>query len=144
MLVSLEISTLILFPNLDPTCLLRWFLSLSPANAKKRYIQYHKWRRHISTFPFPSQPSHSYSFPEELVLSCPISFELSAFPSMVKAIYYCCKSVVRKTLHAAPVHTFYRTLTISFLPVLPLSLYAILSLALMSVPWRVAKLFGLC
>ena len=38
--------------------------------------------------------------------------------------------------------TFYRTLTISLLTVLPLNLYAILSLIVMSVPWRVAKLFG--
>ena len=62
---------------------------------------------------------------------------------MVKTIYYSCKLVIWKTLPAAPVDTFYKTLTISLLTVLPLNLYAILSLALMSVPWRVAKLFGL-
>ena len=61
---------------------------------------------------------------------------------MVKAIYFCCKPVVWKTPPAVPVDTFYSTLTISFLTVLPLSLYAILSLALMSVPWRVIKQLG--
>ena len=62
MLLSLEISMLILFPKLDPPCLLQWFLSLSAANAKNRYTQYHKWRRRISTLPLPSQLSRSYSF----------------------------------------------------------------------------------
>ena len=38
--------------------------------------------------------------------------------------------------------TFYWTLIISFLTVLPLSLYANLSLALQSASWRVAQLLG--
>ena len=98
---------------------------------------------------FPHSPSHlNCPFPivssEELVLSCLISFELSTFTFMVKAIYNCCKSVVWKTFPAVPVDTFYRTLTISFLTVLLLSLYAILSLAQVLVPQRVVKVFGLC
>ena len=63
--------------------------SSSSAIAKTRYIQYHKWRSHISTFLLPSQLSHSYSSLLELVLSHPISFELSAFASKVKASYNC-------------------------------------------------------
>ena len=50
-------------------------------------------------------------------------------------------TVVRKTLPAALVDTFYRTLIIFFLTALPLSLYASLSLAMQSTPWRVAQLW---
>ena len=63
---------------------------------------------------------------------------------MVEAIYHNCKSVVQKTLPAVPVDIFYRTLIISFLTVLPLEPLCNSILALMSVPWHVAKLFGLC
>ena len=81
-------------------------------------------------------------FPLELVLSRPTCFELSAVASKVKASYR--KSIVRKTLPAALVDTFRKILIIFFLAVLLLSLYANLSLALKSAPWRVAQLLGLC
>ena len=100
---------------------------------------------------FPHSPSHlncpiSTVSPLELVVSRSICFELSAFASKVQASYNCRtgKSVVRKTLPAAFVDTFYRTLIIFFLTVWPLSFYANLSLALQSAPWRVAQLLGLC
>ena len=90
---------------------------------------------------FPNSSSH---------LNCPFlqflcrnwsSHAPYAFASMVKASYYCHKSVVRKTLLAAPVDT--GLLIISLLTVLPLSLYANLSLPIQFAPWRVAQLFGL-
>ena len=92
---------------------------------------------------FPHSASH---------LNCPIptvsllELVLShlAFASTVKASYNCHKSVVRKTLPAALVDTFYRTLLIFFLTVLPLSLYANLSLALQSEPGRVAQNCWVC
>ena len=98
---------------------------------------------------FRHSPSHlncpiSSVSPLELFLSCPICFELSAFASKVKASYNCRKSVVRKTLPAALVDSFHRTLIIFFLTVSPLSLYANLSLALQSALWREAELLGLC
>ena len=91
----------------------------------------------------PSQLSHCYSFSIRIGPLTLICFELSAFASKFKASYNCCKSVERKTLHAAPVDTFYRTLIIFFLTVLPLSLYANPVLALQYAPWHVAQLLGL-
>ena len=82
--------------------------------------------------------------PLELVLSRLICFELSAFASKFKACYSCRKPVVRKSLPVSLVDTFYRPLIISFLSVLPLSLYANLCLVLQSTPWRVDQLLGLC
>ena len=92
---------------------------------------------------FPHYPSHLNCpiptvSPFELVLSCPICFELSTFGSKVKASYNCHKSVVRKALPAARVDTFYRTTIIFFWTALPLSLYANLALALQFAPRRVA------
>ena len=51
MLVSLEISILILFPKLEAPSLLRRSLVPLPSFRQIRYTQYHKWRRHI---PLPS------------------------------------------------------------------------------------------
>ena len=142
MMVFLQISMLIFFPKLEPPCLLRWSLIPLPSYCQTCYTQYHKWRCHFSTFPLPSQLSRFNSLSGELVLSLPTCFELSAFASMVKAFYYCCKSVVRKHFLAAPVDTFYRTLIISFLSFLWASVN--LSLTLQSAPWHVAWLLGLC
>ena len=80
---------------------------------------------------FPHSPSHlncpiSTVTPLELVFSRPICFELSAVASKVKAFYSCRKSVVRKTLSAAPVDTFCSASIIFFLAVLLVSLNAIL------------------
>ena len=97
---------------------------------------------------FPHSPSHlnrviiTVSL-LELFFSRPICLELSAFASKVKASYGCHKSVVRKTLLAAPLDTFYRTLIIFFLTALPLIFYPNLFLALQIAPWRVALLLGL-
>ena len=120
--VSLEISMLILFPNLEPPCQLRWSLVPLPSCCQTRYIQYHKWRRHFYAFPFPFQLSRSYSLSAEIGPLTPICLELSIFASMVKAFYYCCKSVVRKILPSAPQDTLYRTLIMSFLSCLGASM----------------------
>ena len=144
MLVSQEISMQILFLKLEPPHLLRWFLSLSQANAKNRSPSITNGdvtfphSLPISTVPFLQFPRGNWS-------SCvPYPLISPHFTSMIEAIYYCCKTVVRKTLPAAPVDTFYKSLTIFFLTVLPLIIYATLSLALKSLPWRVVKLFRLC
>ena len=62
MLVSREISMLILFPSWNLPAYCDDPLLLSPAIAQTRYTQCHKWRRHISTFPLSSQLSHFYIF----------------------------------------------------------------------------------
>ena len=99
---------------------------------------------------FPHSPSSFNSpiptvSPLELVLSRPICFELSAVAFKVQACCNCRKSVVRKTLPAALVHTSYRTLIIVFLTVLLLSFYANLFLALQSARCSVAQLLlGIC
>ena len=97
---------------------------------------------------FPQSPSHrncpiSAVSLLESVLSRPICFKLSTYASKVKTSYNCCKSVVRKTLPAAPVDTFCRTLIIFSFSVLPRSHYANLSLALQSAPCCVTQLLGL-
>ena len=83
MLVSLKISMLILFPKLELSRILRWFLSFSPANAKNRYTQNHKWRRRISTFPqvstvpFLQFPARNWSSHVSYPLSSPHSLPWS-------------------------------------------------------------------
>ena len=62
---------------------------------------------------FPHSPSNLNCTvptvsPEQLVLSGPICFELFAFASLIKASYYRRKSVIRRTLPAAPVGTGHR------------------------------------
>ena len=114
-LLSMEISILILSPKLEPPCLLRWFLVPLLSYCQTRYTQHHEWRRHISTFSFPSQLSVPTVYPKELVNSRSIYFELSAFASMVEASYYRRKSAVRENFSAVLVDTFYRILFIFFL-----------------------------
>ena len=91
MLVSLEISMLILFPKLELPAIQRWFFSLFPANAKNRYTQNHKWRRRISTFPhvstvpflqftrrnWSSHVSYPLSSPHSLPWSKPLTIVVS-------------------------------------------------------------------
>ena len=95
---------------------------------------------------FPHFPSHLNCpiptvSPLVLVLSRPECFEISAFASKVKASYNCLKSVLWKTLPSA-------LWTPSTGPLSSLSwlccLYANLSLALQSPPWRAAQLLGVC
>ena len=69
---------------------------------------------------YPHSPTHLNCpvptvFPEELVHSRFVWFKLSAFASLIKASCYFRKLVVRKTLPAAHVNTFYRILIISLL-----------------------------
>ena len=80
----------------------------------------HKWRHYISTFPSHPNCPISTVFQLESVLSRLICFKISAFTSKAKASYKCRKSIARKTLPAAPVDTFCRTLIISFFTILPL------------------------
>ena len=96
MLVSLEISMLILFPACCDGP-----LSLPSAIAIPRHTQYHKWRRHIFTFvshlncPVPTVS-------EGLVLSRPIYFELSAFAYMVKFLAIVVSQSLEKLLLQRP------------------------------------------
>ena len=145
MLVFLEISMLVLFPKAVTSLPAAMVPCFSPQLLPKLVTP--RVTNGGDTLPdFPSRincPTSTVS-PFELVLSRPICFDLSAFTSKVEASYNRRKSVVRKTLPASPVATFYRTLIIFFLDILPLSLYANLLLALPSLPWRVAELLGLC
>ena len=133
---------LIHFVKLEPSCLLQW--SLVPLPSYRQNLLHPVSQMETSHFHIPRNLNCSvYSFSGGIGTISPMCFELSARASMVKAIYYCCKSGVWKTLTGTLENTFYRTLTISFLTILPLSLYASLFLPVMSVPWRVAKLLGL-
>ena len=104
-----------------------------------RHTQYHKWRYYIfpliATIPFVQFFRWNWSTFQFQFHSHPICFELSAFASIIKTSYYCRKSVITKPFPAAPVDTFYRTLIISFLTVLPLGIHANQSLALHSGVW---------
>ena len=97
MLVFLEISMLIFFPKLEPSCLLRWSLCFSPQLFPKLVTP--SVTNGDVTFPHSSShlngPIPTVS-PLELVLSCPICYELSAFAFKVEAYYNCRKSVSRK------------------------------------------------
>ena len=142
MLVILETNMLILFPKREPPCYCDGPLFLFSAISKTLYTQHY-----IYTFLHSSSHLNctvSTVYLEEFVLSYLTCFELSAFASLVKPSYHCLTSVGRKTLSALPVDTFYKNLIISFLTILLSILYANLSLALISAPWRVAKLLGLC
>ena len=146
MLVSLEISMLILYPKLEPPLLLRWSLVLLPSYSQNPlYPVSQMGSSHFNNPPIPSELSLSYSFSVWIGLLTPHmrwAFRLR-FNGHI-SYYNCRKLVVRKTLPAAHVNTLYRTLIIFFLTVLPLILYANLSLAQKSAPRRVAQLFSLC
>ena len=66
MLVSLEMGMLILFPKLEAPCLLWWSVVPLPSYRQTCHTHSHKWRRHISTFPLPSQLPRSYRFSGEI------------------------------------------------------------------------------
>ena len=106
--------------------------SLSPTIAKTHYTQNHKWKRHISHSHLNCQaPPGS---PVELVLPLPLCCELSCFCcndySLLLLSYLTYAGSVIRTLPAALVDSIYRISIISFLTVLPQSLHANLSLAL--------------
>ena len=110
MLVSLEISKLVLFPAYRDGP-----LSLSTAITKPVIPSS---TNGDVTFPHSSSFFNCTVFtvdPEELVLSRPICVELLHLRFQGQSPYYFCKLVVRKTVPAAPVDTFYTTLIISFL-----------------------------
>ena len=140
MLVSLKICMLICFL---PTAMVPCF---SPQLSRKLVTS----SVTNGDVTFPHSPFHlncpiSTVSLLELVLSRPICFELSAFTSMVKAFYNCCKSASRKeNSSCSACATFYKPLIIFFLTALFLSLYANLSLALQSAPWHVAQVLSLC
>ena len=129
MLVSLEISMLIPFPKHGASLPIVMISSSSRLSPKPVT---------------PSITNGDVTFPHSPLASRLMCFELSTFASMVKASCHCRKSVARKTLAASSVDSFNRTLTISFLTVLPVILYANLFLALKSALRRVAQLLGLC
>ena len=148
-------SMLIPLPAWDylPTAMVPCSLSLTI--VKTHYIQYHKWKRLISYSHLNCQiPSGS---PVELVLPRPLCCELSYFRcrgySLLLLSYFTYAGSVITTLPAALVDNIYRISIISFMTVLPQSLHANLSLALVYTllfsilwyrPWGVALLLGLC
>ena len=143
MLVSLEISMLILFPKLEPPWLQRWLLVPLPCyfqNSLHSVSQMETSHFNIppptSTVPFLQFLRWNWSSHAPYALISAVAFK-------VKASYNRRKSVVRKTLPAALAKTCYKTLIIFFLTVLLLSLYANLSLALQSARWSVAQLLSL-
>ena len=144
MLVFLKISMMIVFPKLEPLCLLRWFVVPLPSyrqnpshpESQMETSHFHS-PPHISTVPFQHFLRRNWSSHVRYAFSPPPSL-----PANTPTIS-CRKSVVRKTLPAAPVDTFYRILIISFSTVLHLSLYANLSLTPQYAPRRVAQRLGL-
>ena len=85
----------------------------------------------ISTVPFYSTSGEIGPLTPDMLQAFHIDFH-------DKTLYYSLK-----TLPAVPVDTFYKTLIISFLIVLPLNLYANQSLVLQSGPWCVAQMLGI-
>ena len=83
----------------------------------------HKWKCNISAFSHPSQLSHLNSFSKGIGPSKPHMFRAFCIRFQGQSLLRCHKSAVMKTLPAAPVDTFYSTLIISFLAILPMSLY---------------------
>ena len=84
MLISLEISMLILYPKLEPACLLRWSLVPLPRycqNSLHPVLQMETSHFHIPP-PISTVPFQQFSA-LELVLSRPICFEL--FPSLPRS-----------------------------------------------------------
>ena len=133
---------LILFPKLELPCLLRWsliHLLNYCQNPLPPVSQIEMSDFHIT---LPSQLYRSYSFSERIIL---FSHALNAlsFPLWLSWSKHF-NIIVSKTLPAAPVRTFYRTLIISFLTVMPLSLQVNQSLALKFASRRVAQLLDLC
>ena len=140
MLVSLEISMLLLFPKQEPPACCDGPLSLFPISKPAHQVSQMKTLHfHV---PPPILVVHFLQFLHWTWSSH--SHILSAFAFKGKDSYNCHKSVVTKTLAAAPVITFYRTLLIiSFLTALPLNLQSAtwrMALALQSATWRKAQL----
>ena len=133
MLLSLEISMLILFPKLEPPWLPRW--SLFPLSAIAKPVTPSITNEDI-IFSLPSQLSCSYNFSGEIG---PLT------PNMLWAFRLCFhdqtfllrrKSVINKNFSCSACEQYtYRTLIISFLTVLPLGIYANLSFALHPGVW---------
>ena len=99
MLVSPEISMLILFPKLKSSCLLRW--SIVPLPSYRQNWLHPVSQIEKSHFPFHLNCPVPIVSPEESVLSRPTCLEFSAFASMVKTSYYCRESVVRKSVRSS-------------------------------------------
>ena len=118
-----------------PLCLSPAITKLVTSSITNEDLTFSQFLSHLNCF-VPTV------YPGDLVLSLPICFELSAFTSKVKAFYYCRKSVV-KIFFLQCLWTPSTGLHHLF-PVLPLSLYANLALALLSAPWCVVWLLGFC
>ena len=100
------------------SCRLRWTLVPLPSYLQTHYIQYHKWRRHISSFSLTSQLFRFYRFSGAIGALTPHmlwDFRLRFYD---QSRYYCRNSSCSACRHLL------QDLNHLFLEYLPLSLYA--------------------
>ena len=145
MLVSLEISMLILFQKQEPPCLLRCcFVSLPVYRQNPLHPVSQMETLHFHSFPPISTVLFLQFLRRNGSSHPPYASSFSIFASMIKASYYCRKLVDRETF-CSPCGHFLQDLNHLYLDCLASEpLCKSIFLTLQSAPWRVAQRLGLC